>query len=308
MKKIFTFVVAALAALTMQAETTTTVWTGNEAADWSKRIDIPCNWNEVSEGDVLTFTAVTSGNPDSWASFHLLSAAWNQVVTDISFPYEEGATKTTTFTMTAVALDSAINRGGLGVQGFGFTLTKIELTTGKTPVGPVEDLDEATLWTGNQTISGWGASSLVIDGEALAPFAAVYTAAAEANLYIRISGGTDNNVRIAGQWGAWGDTSFPSDGYNHAPAMDEDGVIKVELTADFVSNAFVNNGGFAIWGDGGFSVMAIGTTKNSVMGGTTALEQTTLRENGVRYNLMGQAVGEDYKGIVILNGKKFVNL
>lgn len=306
MKKIFTFVVAALAALTMQAETTTTVWTGNEAADWKKRIEIPCNWNEVSVGDVLTFTAVTGGNPESYASFHLLSGAWNQVVTNISFPYEEGATKTTTFTMTAVALDSAINRGGLGVQGLGFTLTKIELTTGLTPAGPVEDLDEATLWTGEQTISGWGANSLVIDGEAIAPFAAVYTAAKDANLYIRISGGTDNNVRISGQWGKWGETAFPSDEFNHAPAMDTDGVIKVELTADFVSNAFVNNGGFAIWGDGGFSVMAIGTTKSSVMGGVTALEQTTLRENGVRYNLMGQAVSEDYKGIVILNGQKLL--
>lgn len=308
MKKIFTFVVAALAALAMQAETTTTVWTGNEVAGWGKRIDIPCNWNEVSEGDVLTFTAVTSGNAESWAAFHLLSGAWNQVVSDLSFPYEEGATKTTTFTMTAVALDSAINRGGLGVQGFGFTLTKIELTTGKTPVGPVNDLPEATLWTGEQTISGWGANSLVINEDALAPFTTAYTTAAAANLYIRISGGTGNNVRISGQWGAWDETAFPSDGFNHASAMDEDGVIKVELTADFVSNAFVNNGGFAIWGDGGFSVMAIGTTKNSVMGGATALEQTTLRENGVRYNLMGQAVGEDYKGIVILNGKKFVNL
>lgn len=303
MKKIFTFVVAALAALTMQAETTTTVWTGNETADWSKRIDIPCTWNQVAEGDVLTFTAVTSGNSEGWASFHLLSGAWNQVVLNLSFPYEEGATKTTTFTMTAAALDSAINRGGLGVQGFGFTLTKIELTTNQAPAGPVKDLPEATLWTGEQTISGWGGNSLVINEGTLAPFKTAYTANAAANLYIRISGGTGNNVRISGQWGSWGETAFPSDGFNHAPAMDEDGVIKVELSADFVSKAFINNGGFAIWGDGGFSVKAIGTTKNSVMSGTTALENTAAVKNGVRYNLMGQPVDDSYRGVVILNGQ-----
>ena len=34
---------------------------------------------------------------------------------------------------------------------------------------------------------------------------------------------------------------------------------------------------------------------------------TTAVENGVRYNLAGQKVGADYKGIVIVNGKKYMN-
>ena len=38
----------------------------------------------------------------------------------------------------------------------------------------------------------------------------------------------------------------------------------------------------------------------------TAIEQVTLRSNGIRYNLLGQPVGEDYKGIVILNGHKMI--
>ena len=38
----------------------------------------------------------------------------------------------------------------------------------------------------------------------------------------------------------------------------------------------------------------------------TAIEQVTLRNNGIRYNLLGQPVGEDYKGIVILNGHKMI--
>lgn len=299
MKKIFTFVVAALAALTMQAETTT-LWTGNEVADWGKRIEIPCNWSEVAVGDVLTFTAVTSGNPESWASFHLLNESWAEVVSNISFPYVEGESKTASVTLTSEILTAAINGGGLGVQGFGFTLTKIELTTSDSP----EDLDEATLWTGEQTISGWGASCLVINEDALAPFVNTYTEEAAANLYIRISGGTDNIIRISGQWGDWGETEFPSSDYNHALAMDEDGVIKVEMTADFVSNAFINEGGFAIWGEGGATVVAIGTTKSAVLDNPSSVETTTQVKDGVRYNLLGQKVGKEYKGVVILNGKK----
>ena len=38
----------------------------------------------------------------------------------------------------------------------------------------------------------------------------------------------------------------------------------------------------------------------------TAIEQVTLLSNGIRYNLLGQPVGEDYKGIVILNGHKMI--
>ena len=34
---------------------------------------------------------------------------------------------------------------------------------------------------------------------------------------------------------------------------------------------------------------------------------STKVENGVRYNLAGQKVGADYKGIVIVNGKKYLN-
>lgn len=40
--------------------------------------------------------------------------------------------------------------------------------------------------------------------------------------------------------------------------------------------------------------------------GATGLENVSIRTNGIRYNILGQPVGEDYKGIVILNGKKMI--
>ena len=38
----------------------------------------------------------------------------------------------------------------------------------------------------------------------------------------------------------------------------------------------------------------------------TAIENISIRNNGIRYNILGQPVDEDYKGIVILNGKKMM--
>ena len=38
----------------------------------------------------------------------------------------------------------------------------------------------------------------------------------------------------------------------------------------------------------------------------TGLETVSVRNNGIRYNLLGQPVDEDYKGIVILNGHKMI--
>ncbi|MGN0207987.1 MAG: hypothetical protein ACI397_00890, partial [Paludibacteraceae bacterium] len=128
-----------------------------------------------------------------------------------------------------------------------------------------------------------------------------------ANMYILVEGGTNPDLRIAGGWGEWDDTAYPANGYNHMGAKDEDGVVKVELTMDFINKATTDNKGFFIWGNGGFVVKAVGTTKAAVMNAQpTALETVRVLKNGVRYNLLGQEVNEYYKGIVILDGKKML--
>jgi len=39
---------------------------------------------------------------------------------------------------------------------------------------------------------------------------------------------------------------------------------------------------------------------------TEAIENVTVRNNGIRYNILGQPVEDDYKGLVILNGRKMI--
>ena len=40
--------------------------------------------------------------------------------------------------------------------------------------------------------------------------------------------------------------------------------------------------------------------------GKTAIENVSLQNNGIRYNMLGQEVDENYKGVVICNGQKMI--
>ena len=53
---------------------------------------------------------------------------------------------------------------------------------------------------------------------------------------------------------------------------------------------------------GSFTVSRIFLEKES----EEAIENVNFKNNGIRYNVMGQPVGEDYKGVVILNGQKTI--
>ena len=59
------------------------------------------------------------------------------------------------------------------------------------------------------------------------------------------------------------------------------------------------------------SDVTAGDVLNFEFAGTaTAIDRVSVqpgKTSSVRYNLNGQAVGADYKGIVIVNGKKFYN-
>lgn len=304
MKKLFTLMVAVWATMTLSAETTLTVWEGSESASWSNRIAFSPDWNKVLEGDVLTFTAEIVTNPDGdYAAFHLLDGSWQKIVSDLSFPYEVGTTQTTTHTLTQAEIDAALAQGGMGVQGVGFTLTKVQLTTNATPDPEPEDVEAALLWTGTQEIVGWGTQSLVLEGESLPPFVNSYADVTTAtNMYVLVEGA--GNMRLAGQWGGWDVTEYPSKDYNHMDNKDADNVVRIKLTPEFIANAFGGEtpAGFAFWGDN-YVIKAIGTTKESVLSKATMLN-TSVDHSGIRYNVMGQIVGEDYKGIVIMNGVK----
>jgi hypothetical protein len=88
-------------------------------------------------------------------------------------------------------------------------------------------------------------------------------------------------------------------------------IAKLPITQE-VKDA-IAEGGFAIHGHGfnvkkvSLSPIEIPETEEPEEPGTeTAVDNTTIPTNASRYNLMGQKVDENYKGVIILNGRKMI--
>ncbi len=84
------------------------------------------------------------------------------------------------------------------------------------------------------------------------------------------------------------------------------------LTSAYVlsADAFVTFNGTAFTADKAYLPASVGAKSlNIVFGGTTAINsvQAETTANDAVYNLAGQRVEADYKGIVIKNGKKYIN-
>ena len=75
-------------------------------------------------------------------------------------------------------------------------------------------------------------------------------------------------------------------------------VATLVLTQDI--KTIVAERGFAIHGHG-FKVKKVSLSPIEL---PTAVENVAIKNDGIRYNLMGQKVDENYKGVVIINGRK----
>lgn len=343
MKKIFSLAIAAIAALSMSAMQPHTLFEGTfDVTDWTPNALIKDNVMKyvtagaIKEGSEFKFYGYRTDNFEEghYCSIALIDGSWTSVIDGTtgddrtvlhfndSAKWVNHELQCDSFTVNATNLP--LMAGGFDVTGHGFQLTKVEVTIDETVELPVEitDLEQSvTLWVPGKnekgeeeevTIDGWGETTLALsDPYDLFPFNKYYTRVA--NMYVRLNDNAEGgNMRISGGWDDWAITALPADGYNHIGNMDADYVVKVELTEEFVQKAFVEMGGFTIWGAGFFDVLAIGTTKESVMNpgvvekGQVAVENVAIFENGKRYNVLGQEVSENYKGVVIMNGQKMI--
>ena len=95
-----------------------------------------------------------------------------------------------------------------------------------------------------------------------------------------------------GWWGA-----LP--GYDQVD-FENDTVATLVVTAEI--KALIAERGFAIHGHG-FNVKKVSLSPIDI---PAALDNVAIKNDGIRYNLMGQIVDENYKGIIILNGRKMI--
>ena len=305
MKKIFTCLVLSFMALATAIAAETVLWEGSWYVSWELPDgDEHKEWKHLGQADFASYAEGTTvcfyleQTPDAtYAKYQIDNWSWvllpGQAGTDFS-----GAT-VAKLPMNA-EVKAAIAEGGFAIHGHGFNVVKATLTdeAGENPE-PQGDV----LWEGD-----WFVSWHYADGNpnkewkeiSQATFASLVEGSTlyillEANPITVDPTNTDDQeyskYQLDNGWWAQLPGQVPTDFVN-------DTVATLPITAEV--KADVAEKGFAIHGHG-FNVKKVSLSPIEI---PTAVDNVAIKNDGIRYNLMGQKVDENYKGVVIINGRK----
>lgn len=305
MKKIFTCLVLSFMALATAIAAETVLWEGSWYVSWELPDgDEHKEWKHLGQADFASYAEGTTvcfyleQTPDAtYAKYQIDNWSWvllpGQAGTDFS-----GAT-VAKLPMNA-EVKAAIAEGGFAIHGHGFNVVKATLTdeAGEDPQ-PQGDV----LWEGDWFVS-WHYADGNPNKEWKEISQATFASLVEGStLYILLKANpitvdptnTDDQEYSKYQLdnGWWGQLpgQVPTDFVN-------DTVATLPITAEV--KADVAEKGFAIHGHG-FNVKKVSLSPIEL---PTAVENVAIKNDGIRYNLMGQKVDENYKGVVIINGRK----
>ena len=309
MKKIFTFMVLSLMAMTSAIAAEQVLWEGSwyvswelpdgdEHKEWKGLVQE--NFASYAEGTTVCFY-LEEAEGATYAQYKLDDWSWNllpgQAQTDFS------VSTVAKLPMTA-EVKAAIAANGFAIHGHGFNVVKATLTdeAGEDPQ-PQGDV----LWEGDHFVS-WHYADGNPNKEWKEISQATFASLAEGStLYILLEANpitvdptnTDDQEYSKYQLdnGWWGQLpgQVPTDFVN-------DTVATLPITAEVKADV-AEKGGFAIHGHG-FNVKKVSLAPIEIT--PTAVDNVAIKNDGIRYNLMGQKVDENYKGIIILNGRKMI--
>ena len=321
MKKIFTFFALSIMAMSVMAAETV-LWEGSwyvswelpdgdEHKEWKGLVQE--NFASYAEGTTVCFY-LEQVEGATYAQYKLEDWSWNllpgQALTDFS------VSTVAKLPMTA-EVKAAIAANGFAIHGHGFNVVKATLTDEaiEEPQEPQEPQGDI-LWEGDHFVS-WHHADGNPNKEwkflSKATFAGLAEGATlyflfEANPIVIDPNNTDDQLYSAYKFETEWWTALP--GYGQVD-IENDTVGTLVVTADI--KALVAEQGFAIHGHGinvkkvSLSPIEIPETEEPEEPGTeTAVDNTTIPTNASRYNLMGQKVDENYKGVIILNGRKMI--
>ena len=305
MKKIFTFLLFSIMAMTAAIAAETVLWEGSWYVSWDEPEGSEHReWKHLGQADFAAYEVGTTvcfymeqAAGATYAKYQIDNWSW------VLIPGQTG----TDFSGNVVAklpitqeVKDAIATGGFAIHGHGFNVVKATLTTesGNEPQGDV-------LWEGDHFVS-WHHADGNPNKEwkflSQATFAGLADGTTlyflfEANPITVDPANTDDQEYSAykfddGWWGA-----LP--GYDQVD-FDNDTVATLVVTAEI--KALIAERGFAIHGHG-FNVKKVSLSPIDI---PAALDNVAIKKDGIRYNLMGQIVDENYKGIIILNGRKMM--
>ncbi len=307
MKKIFTCLVLSFMALATAIAAETVLWEGSWYVSWELPDgDEHKEWKQLGQTDFASYAEGTTVcfyleqvEGATYAQYKLDDWSWNllpgQAQTDFS------VSTVAKLPMTA-EVKAAIAANGFAIHGHGYNVVKATLTdeAGEDPQ-PQGDV----LWEGD-----WFVSWHYADGNpnkewkeiSQATFASLVEGSTlyillEANPITVDPTNTDDQEYSKYQLdnGWWGQLpgQVPTDFVN-------DTVATLPITAEV--KADVAEKGFAIHGHG-FNVKKVSLSPIEI---PTAVDNVAIKNDGIRYNLMGQKVDENYKGVVIINGRKIM--
>lgn len=317
MKKIFTFFALSIMAMSVMAAETV-LWEGSWYVSWEYAEDDAANaehreWKQLGQEDFASYAEGTTvcfymeqAEGATYAKYQIDNWSWvllpGQVGTDFS-----GATVAKLPITQEVK--AAIAEGGFAIHGHGFNVVKATLLDETDPEGGEDPEPQGDiLWEGDHFVS-WHYADGNPNKEwkeiSQATFAGIADGATlyfllHANPMIVDPANTDDQMYSAYKFddGWWG--TLPGQGQVD---FENDTVATLVVTAEI--KGIVAEKGFAIHGHG-FNVKKVSLSPIEIPTPPTAVENVAIKNDGIRYNLMGQKVDENYKGVIILNGRKMI--
>ena len=308
MKKIFTFMVLSIMALTSAIAAETVLWEGSwyvswelpdgdEHKEWKGLVQE--NFASYAEGTTVCFY-LEQAEGATYAQYTLDDWSWNllpgQAKTDFS------VSTVVKLPMTA-EVKAAIAANGFAIHGHGFNVVKATLTD---EAGEDPEPQGDVLWEGDHFVS-WHYADGNPNKEWKEISQATFAGLAEGStLYILLEANpitvdpTNPDDQEYSKYqldnGWWGQLpgQVPTDFVN-------DTVATLPITAEVKADVAAK-GGFAIHGHG-FNVKKVSLSPIEI---PAAVDNVAIKNDGIRYNLMGQKVDENYKGVIILNGRKMI--
>ena len=309
MKKIFTFLVLSIMALTSAIAAETVLWEGSWYVSW----DLPegdehREWKHLGQENFASYEVgstvcfyMEKAEGAEYAKYQIDKWDWTQLPGQTPTDFSGNTVAKLPITQ---EVKDAIAAGGFAIHGHGFNVVKVTLSDEaiEEPQEPQGDV----LWEGDHFVS-WHYADGNPNKEWKFLSQATFASLAEGStLYILLEANpiivdptnTDDQEYSKYQLdnGWWGQLpgQVPTDFVNDTVATLP---ITAEVKADVAEKA-----GFAIHGHG-FNVKKVSLSPIEI---PTSLENVAIKNDGIRYNLMGQKVDENYKGIIILNGRKMI--
>lgn len=305
MKKIFTFLVFSIMVLTSTIAAETVLWEGSWYVSWDEPEGSEHReWKHLGQADFAAYEVGTTvcfymeqAEGATYAKYQIDNWSWVLLPGQTAIDFSGNIVAKLPITQ---EVKDAIATGGFAIHGHGFNVVKATLTTESSdePQGDV-------LWEGDHFVS-WHHADGNPNKEwkflSQATFAGLADGTTlyflfEANPITVDPANTDDQEYSAykfddGWWGA-----LP--GYDQVD-FENDTVATLVVTAEI--KALIAERGFAIHGHG-FNVKKVSLSPIDI---PAALDNVAIKKDGIRYNLMGQIVDENYKGIIILNGRKMM--